>query len=354
MLVAAVVLGLSEAALAAGRVETFKVVSALPSEHVAVTIFRDHFRTAVETHMAAADDGVTVTWRSGYNGSIARHGAVLEAVDDGVGDIGIIAIDYENRQLPVQDIGYRLPFAANKCTTAAAAYHALHTDMAEMNRPWRQAGQIYLANITTDGFGLFTDKKIRSVEDLRGVMVGVSMRIEDWLTGVAAKPLRIPLSRLRGELEADMINGVILPSTEVARLGFARRLPNYLMTGFGPQTAYAITINEDAFFSLPPHLRDALLAAADEFVPAGAAAYCAAGARARETLKNEGVREQVFYRSRREAWVTALPPLGQQWATAREAEGYPGREILSAYMTRIREAGANPLRDWDLEVAATN
>lgn len=340
--------------VAAGGTETFTVVSGLPGGHPAVRIFREHFRAAVEQQMAAAGDGTKPKWSPAYDGTIAKHGEVLEAIADGVGDIGIIAVDYETRRLPLQDISFNLPFVTTQCAIAAGAYHALHKENIDMNRPWHEAGQFYLANITTDGYGLFTGQKIKQIADLRGLTLAVAIRIEPWLSGLAAKSIRLPLGQFAGTLEAGAIDGAIMPITEIADLKLERQLNNYLLTGFGPQTAYVITFNERRFADLSAPLRDALLAAADQFVPAGAQAYCDAGSSLLADLKKRSLSTQRFFRSRREQWVAALPPLGQIWASAREAEGYAGTEILTAYMDNLRAAGAKPMRDWDLDLAPTN
>lgn len=338
----------------AGQTQTFTVVSGLPAEHLAVRLFREHFRAAVEQEMAAVGDGVALKWRPAYDATIARHGDVLEAISDGVGDIGLIAVDFETRRLPLQNISFHLPFSATRCTVAAGAYHALHTQIADMNQPLQQAGQVYLANITTDGYGLFTGPKVKQVADLRGLTVGVGVRIEAWLSGVAADPVRLPLGQLDGALEDERIDGVIMPLTELAALDPDWRPNNFLTTEFGPQTAYVVTINERRFAALPEALRSALLAAADRFVPVAAQAYCEAGATAQQELQKQGLRRQRFFRSRREEWVVALPPLGKLWADARTAEGYAGKQILSAYMDHVRAAGDQPKRNWDSEFAPTN
>ena len=353
--IAATVVALSAVApVSADATQTFTVVSGLSASHPAVRIFREHFRAAAEQHMEAAGDGASVRWSPGYDGTIAKHGEVLEAILDGVGDIGIIAVDYETKRLPLQDISFHLPFAATQCDVAAAAYHAVHVEIADMNTPWQAAGQIYLANITTDGYGLFSAPKIRSIEDLRGVKVAVAVRIGPWLSGVAAKAVRLPLGQFAGALEAAAIDGAIMPITEIADLGLGQRVNNYLLTEFGPQTAYVVTINKRRFADMPAALREALLAAADQFVPIAAQAYCDAGSSALEELKKRGMSTQRFFRSRREQWVAALPPLGRLWASAREAEGYAGDEILSAYMDHLRAAGAKPKRDWDRDLTPTN
>jgi TRAP-type C4-dicarboxylate transport system substrate-binding protein len=164
----------------------------------------------------------------------------------------------------------------------------------------------------------------------------------------------MPLGQFDGALEANSIDGAIMPVTQIAEFKLEERLNNYLLTEFGPQTAFAITMNGQRFADLPGPLRDALLEAADQFVPVAAQAYCDAGKSTLDDLKKKGMRTQRFFNSRREQWIAALPPLGQLWASAREAEGYPGSEILTAYMDNLRAAGAKPKRDWDLDPAPTN
>lgn len=334
----------------AGSTETFTVISGLPAGHPAVRIFREHFRKAVEHQLVVAGDGVKIEWNPAYDGIIANSGDVLEAVADGVGEIGIIAVDNESQRLPLQDISFHLPFVTTQCTIAARAYHELHKQKIEMNKPWQEMRQIYLTNITTDGYGLFSGPKIKQVADLRGLTLGMAVHIESWLSGVAAEPFRLPLSQLAGSLEGGAVDGAILPITEIADLNLERQLSNYLLAEFGPQTAYVVTFNERRFTDLSPESRNALLIAADQFVPVAAQAYCDAGSNVLADLKTRGVRTQRFYNSRREQWVSSLPPLGEMWASDREARGYAGKEILTAYMANLRAAGATPKRNWDLDL----
>ena len=103
MAAAAIVLSAISPAIA-DKTEEYTVVSGLPAGHPAVRIFREHFRAAVERHMAAAEPGLTLKWNPAYDGTIAKYGDVLEAVSDGIGDFGLISVTSDSRQLPLQDI----------------------------------------------------------------------------------------------------------------------------------------------------------------------------------------------------------------------------------------------------------
>ena len=43
-------------------------------------------------------------------------------------------------------------------------------------------------------------------------------------------------------------------------------------------------------------------------------------------------------------------PLGEMWATEREARSYTGNEIQIAYMDNLRAASATLKRDWKLDL----
>ncbi len=49
----------------------------------------------------------------------------------------------------------------------------------------------------------------------------------------------------------------------------------------------------------------------------------------------------------RNAWAAALPPLGKQWAEARNKAGQPGTAILKAWMDEMRAADQPIARQWD-------
>ena len=51
----------------------------------------------------------------------------------------------------------------------------------------------------------------------------------------------------------------------------------------------------------------------------------------------------------RATWVKGMENAAKTWATGLDGQGIPGSEVLSLYMSAMRDAGATPLRDWDKE-----
>ncbi|MEP5153807.1 hypothetical protein [Planktotalea sp.] len=51
----------------------------------------------------------------------------------------------------------------------------------------------------------------------------------------------------------------------------------------------------------------------------------------------------------RQIWAETMPNIAKEWAQAADANGLPGTEVLTTYMTKMREANQPIARHWDQE-----
>ena len=51
----------------------------------------------------------------------------------------------------------------------------------------------------------------------------------------------------------------------------------------------------------------------------------------------------------RKAWAAGMENAAKTWAKGLDDQGIPGSEVLSLYMSSMRDAGATPVRNWDQE-----
>lgn len=61
--------------------------------------FTNFFIPKVDKRLAESGNYV-VEWRESYGGSIVRHKGVLEGIELGLGDIGIVTTIFHNSKLP--------------------------------------------------------------------------------------------------------------------------------------------------------------------------------------------------------------------------------------------------------------
>ena len=48
----------------------------------------------------------------------------------------------------------------------------------------------------------------------------------------------------------------------------------------------------------------------------------------------------------RRAWANLMPPLGSEWADFRKDKAAGASQVIPSYLSIVREAGVQPLRDW--------
>lgn len=329
----------------AGEALHLSVVSALPENHVALKIFRERFQSEVERRLAEQEAG-TVVWDETHAGTLAHVGEALEAVEDDLSLFGIVSINHEIKRLPLQNLTFQTPFTTESCAMVGNAYHATHQTLDGMTAPFAAARQTYLAAIASDSYNFIALEKIRNAADARGKAIAITERIEGWLSGVDAAPVRLQANLLNARFEDGVLIGALLPNTEMRRLKLKQYADHYTRTGFGAQVPFVVTVNTKAYENLPEAVRTAVLDTASDFVPAAAEDYCAAGIAALESLKTQGVRTAKLLKSRREQWADALPPMAQAWARRNDQAGRPGSEAVTVYMNHLELAGARVLRDW--------
>jgi TRAP-type C4-dicarboxylate transport system substrate-binding protein len=331
----------------AGEALHLSVVSGLPTNHTAIKIFRDRFQAEVTRRLMDAK-AENVGWDETHAGTLAHFGGVLEAVEDDLAMSGIISVNHETRRLPLQNMTYQAPFSSESCNIVGTGYHAVDETVEGMTAPITVARQTYLTVIASDSYNFMAVQKIRNAADVRGIPIGVSERLDTWLYGVDGVPVRIPAEDLNARLEEGVLIGVLASTTDMQRLRFKQHADHYTRTGFGAQVPYVVTVNSQALRGLPEKVRKAVLETADTFAPVAARDYCAAGAKALETLKAMGVQTAKLLESRRIQWADTMGPLAQIWAAQNDQAGRPGTNAIAAYMNHLTDSGVKLIRDWTI------
>src|SRR5210317_1840718 len=77
---------------APAQAKTYKLTSAAghPPIFLWVTLTRDFFIPEVDRRLAEAGGKDKITWNQAYGGTVAKLGGVLEAVEEGIVDIGFV------------------------------------------------------------------------------------------------------------------------------------------------------------------------------------------------------------------------------------------------------------------------
>ena len=113
------------------------------ADDISVTIVAGHppvfrwVKHASQTFIPAVNaalegTGHTITWSEQYGGSLAKVGDELEAVEEGLAEIGLVSSLFDPAKLAVQNVTYFTPFVSSDSTAVSTWMDTLQDSNADM------------------------------------------------------------------------------------------------------------------------------------------------------------------------------------------------------------------------------
>jgi len=311
--------------LAAQETVSAVVIDGYPDRALWVKEFTNYFIPEVDKRLAEAGT-YKMSWQENYGGSIVKPKGVLEGVQLGLGDIGIVTTIFHSSKLPSQGISGSTPFVASDARAVAKAVDEIAREFPAMNNEFKAQNQVYLATgVVLDTYQVFCSSEVASVADLEGKKIagaGLNLRYLEGIKDAAG---------VRGGL-TDFYNMVQTGLVDKADLGAVN--------------SKTVTVNADYWAGLPDAVKDVLKAVAVDYrdhlagiamdrAAASAAAYVEQGGTIIEVSAED-----------RAAWASAMPNVAQEWAETLNGKGEQGSEMLAAYLGKLEAAGFAGVRDW--------
>lgn len=326
------------ATIAAGHPPVFRWVKMIPN------VFIPTVRKELE------GTGHSMSFSEQYGGSIAKVGEELEAVGEGLAEIGTVQALFDPAKLAVQNVTYYTPFVSSDVTTISNLMDKLHKEDARLQQAYTDNDIVYLgAPIGIDDYLLMTKFPVNTLADLDGKKIAAPGAAINWLSGTGATGVSGNLTTYYNELKTGVYDGVIVFASAAVPGKLFEVAPHVTRFGLGAQFAGVLGANKDWYDGLPEEVQQALHAGADAAKDFYNADLEAAAAKALETMAENGATIRNASPTMRQAWAKAMDNSAKTWAEGLDAKGMKGSEVLALYMEEMRKAGAKPLRDWDKE-----
>lgn len=308
----------------------------------------ENFIPAVD--QALAGTGYEMEWKEFYGGRLASLGGVLEAVETGLADVALVMVAFEPANLPLQNITYIAPFGSPSPEVVLSIMDDLHGDVPGMLESWRAYGLEYLGGgFVLDDYLLMTRFPVNSLDDLQGRRIGAPGAAVNWVQGTGAVGVSSDLSRYYNDIHVGVYDGAIVFATAAAQARLQEVAPYITITSFGAQYGGPLVANRDWLASLPDEVVTALRQGADAYVQAYLADQPERVEAAMQAMIDDGATVTRLSETDRIAWAASLTDVPSQWAAFADGRGLPGTRVLAAFMQALRDAGAAPPRDWDIE-----
>ena len=313
-----------------------------------VALLRDHFIPEVDRILAETGD-YEIEWTQAYAGSVADYRGVLEAVEDGIADLGYVPHLFEADKLPLEQVTYVTPFGTDDLPRLMQVIDQLHKEMPQLDAMWADHNQKVLAPVGIDAYHLLSNFPVETLADMDGHKIGTAGLAMNWLKGGEAIPVALALPTYYNSMSTGLIDGILTFETAVAPYKFHEVAPYITKVNFGAQYGSALTINLDVWEDLPDSVKAAIEQASASYMELVAEKYYSSGADSLKAAEAAGAKMSTLSDEARKAYAEKMPNVAMDWAKDLDARGLPGTETLKTYMRLSREAGIAHARDWSQE-----
>ena len=235
---------------------TLRIGSGHPSGPAVYVNAVENFFVPEVKRSVAAETEHTIDFVEGYGGAIAGVAETLEAVQNGILDIGAYCMCFEPAKLFLHNFPYYAPFGPQDAAVSMQTVRAVYDDV-----PWltdqftAKYGQELIGLHGWDNYQLGTTDPWSTVEDLKGVKVGGAGPNLPWLEFAGAIPVQSTLPDGYLSLQTGVYNGWLMFPSAYLGFKFYEPAPYYTLIGFGAMGVYSLTANSRTMKKLAPSMK---------------------------------------------------------------------------------------------------
>jgi TRAP-type C4-dicarboxylate transport system substrate-binding protein len=195
---------------------------------------------------------------------------------------------------------------------------------------------------------LWSAKPITSIKQVEGLKVGAAGPNLPWVLAIGAAGVQTNLADAYNSLNTGIYEAMIVWRQGAGAFKLCEPAPYAFDASLGAVNGFSLNFNRDVWDSLPEEVQNAMSAAAPAWVAENVKRVNDGAKWGLNRCQTEfGTKVTTASPEERNAWAAALPPLGKQWAEARNKAGQPGTAILKAWMDEMRAADQPIARQWD-------
>jgi len=324
-------------------------VDGYPPKTLWVKEFINFFIPEIDNRLAKTGN-YKIKWNQAWSGQITKKKKVLQGLQSGLGDIGVVTTVFHADKVPLQMVAYATPFVTSDPGLIARTVDTLVDKHPEFKAAWKKYNQVYLTNLAVfDNYQIFSKEPITSFGDFKGKKIngaGLNLR---YLQGFGAASVGGSSVKYYNNLKTGVVDGAMLWAEGAVTFKLPEVAPHMLRADIGSANSKAITMNADRWKKLPKEVQDAIKGAAIAYRDHVSKLAAEKSAKAYKDFVKMGGTINTMSADDRMKWANTMPNVAKDWAADLEKKGLPGKAILTSYMDTMRAAGQPIVRQWDKE-----
>lgn len=308
-----------------------------------VSVLKSHVIPECNIRLAAARSGSRIKWTESYGGALYKFDKTLEAVSDGITDMGWVGTLWEESKMPLQNVTFHTPFTTDDLPTMLDVVNRLHEHLPAMNEAWTAEDTVFLGASGIETYHLLTTEPVSGFSDLDGKKILAAGSVGNWLKGTGATPVNAGLPNFYNMLRTGVADGVLIAFSGAFPFKLFEVAPHITKVGLGAQMTGALAANRQSWMKLPDDVQGVLRDLGREYSKMHADMLMGVADKFEGMMAEAGATITVLDDVERTKWADALPDLAAQW---RDNTGGAAGDVLDAYLDGMKTAGYEPPRPW--------
>ncbi len=320
-----------------------------PPKAIWVKTFIEFFIPEVDRRLAR-DGQYKIKWNQAWAGQIVKPRKVLQGLQRGLGDIGIVTSIFHPDKVPLQSIAFTAPFVTTDPALASRVLDELYAEFPAYGKAWKKYNQVYLTNLAVlDSYQMFFKEPVKSLADFKGKKIasaGLNLR---YLRNTGAAGVAGSLVSYYNKIKTGVVDGTMLWPEAVVGFKIVEVAPHMLKADIGTMNSKSITMNADSWKRLPNAVQKIIKEVAIAYRDYTTAEVLKKAKTSYALFEKRGGKIVQMTEAERKAWAMSMPNVAKDWTAQLEEKGIPAKAVLKAYMDKMRAANQPIIRHWDKE-----
>lgn len=281
---------------------------------------------------------VTFEWY--YGGVLLKASDVFPGVGRGAADIGFsVPAAFNPREYPIS--GVTLPFVTENVQAASLAFRDWYNTTEAVQKEYQRNNVRFLVALPASENVLWSQKKVTTAADLKGMRIRMLAGPGDALTALGATAVTVPYTDAIDLLARGGVEAISATPFEQGVKDGLPEMVNYLSSAgrMGVYASVITAVNLDKWKSLPKDVQDAFLQAADDAIRFYAAAQSKEADESVEILlKAKKVQVVQMSAAEEQSWrEKTRDPIYKKYGDQVARSGADGKKLIESYVQLVRK-----------------
>lgn len=336
-------------AASAEQVIRMTAASSHPVQIPWVGLMKSEIVDQINPRLEAEGIDLRIEWTEAYAGVLYGFDDTLEAVAEGIADIGWVGALFEPAKMPIQNAAYAVPFSTPDPTVSLEILDNLNSRDTIFRQEWIDNNLMYLGTMATDGYQIYSKTPVRTPEDLKGMKVQGSASVGAWVEGFGATFINAGIPVMYNQMETGVADATLL-ITSGAKVSKLHEVGPYVtLLDMGPGTGGGVGMNLDTWNKLPPEAQAIFVELGKNYTKALGDTVKALREAALTEIEADGGTLIPVSPEEKVMWANALPDIAGEWLAAQSGRGVPAKEAIDLFMNELAAFEITPIRVWNTE-----